>query len=527
MSKLELLIEKMSKSSPEAVNTLNNSSDNIVEYLHVETDIEKKYLETLEENKDNKCLVFLCGSSGDGKSAIINRHIKDYQKYYNFHVDATHSFSPDQSAIDALSYAFEEFQESSQSLVVGINIGIMINFINEVGYKFEQIQEAIQNFLNKNENSENIFFINFENYPKFYMENNDIKSPFIKNIFKRITQNTEDNPFQKAYKEDMDNQDLSIEHKNLQLLSNEYIQNNIINLLVISNLKYNQFLTSRSLLDFIYILLSSDSLLIDELFENKSNEIIENISKEDPTQIRSFEIDKFIIERENKQMDLEISSLIDHLNSILNMKIYEDPTAKTLLRTIYLVQGLDFENYYINEFCKYFKNKTLVEFLNLLKIHQKFEQSNMRKYSDIYKRITNAIFKYVNKNNPQYTNKKYLKTAHNNKFGTYGYLNLTHDSKRLQNLNHKLLHYFPIYLLANNTPINQININFNMLQMINQINDGYRPNKHERNAIIMFEELVEAVIDIANKSDMLLIDSEDKVMSLNKRDLDIEVNYEI
>lgn len=527
MSKLEFLIEKLSKSSPEAVNTLTSSSDNIVEYLHIETDIEKRYLELLEENRNKKSLIFLCGSSGDGKSAIINRHIHKYQSFYNFHVDATHSFSPDQSALDALSNAFKEFEQSDQSLVVGINIGIMINFINEVNDEFEQIQEAIQNFLNQKLSNENIFFINFEDYPKFYMEDNNIKSPFIKNIFKRITQKTEDNPFYNAYIEDIDNQNLLIEHKNLQLLSNEHIQNNIIHLLVISNLKYNQFLTSRSLLDFIYTLLSSNNLLIDELFQNKTNEIIENISKEDPTQIRSFEIDKFIIERENKQTDKETTNLINHLNNVLNMKIFNDTDAKTLIRTIYLIQGIEFDNYYINEFRKYFTNQTLIEFLNLLTVHQKFEQSNMRSYSDIYKRITNAIFKYVNKNNPQYTSKKYLKTSHNNKFSTYGYLNLSHDSQKLKNLDHKELHYFPLYLLANDKPIHQVNINFNMLQMINQINEGYRPNKHERNAIIMFEELVEAVIDIANKSNLLLIDSGDNVMSLNKGDLDIEVNYEI
>jgi len=348
MSQLELLIEKMSKSSPEAVNTLNSSNDTIVEYLHIETDIEKKYLQILNDNKENKCLIFLCGSSGDGKSAIINRHIHKYQSYYDFHVDATHSFSPNQSAIDALSNEFEKFENSNQSLVVGINIGIMINFINEVGYKFEKIQEAIQNFLNRNTSTENIFFINFEDYPKFYMEDNDIKSPFIKNILKKITQQTEDNPFYNAYLEDIDKQHLFIEHKNLQLLSSEHIQNNIIHLLVISNLKYNQFLTSKSLLDFIYTLLSSDNLLIDELFQNKTNDIIENISKEDPTQIRSFEIDKFIIERENKQADKELTNLINHLNSVLNMKIFDDTDAKTLIRTIYLIQGIEFENYYIN-----------------------------------------------------------------------------------------------------------------------------------------------------------------------------------
>lgn len=101
MSQLKILIEKLSKSSPEAVNTLNFDSS-LFEYLHVVTKVEEKYLETLESNLNKKCIIFLSGSSGDGKSAIINKYINKYDSNYNFHVDATHSFAPQQTSIQAL-----------------------------------------------------------------------------------------------------------------------------------------------------------------------------------------------------------------------------------------------------------------------------------------------------------------------------------------------------------------------------------------------------------------------------------------
>ena len=81
-------------------------------------------------DKEKKCLIFLCGSSGDGKSAIINKHLKKFDTYFDFHVDATHSFSPNQTAIQALSDSFQNYENGTKSLVVGINIGIMLNFIN-------------------------------------------------------------------------------------------------------------------------------------------------------------------------------------------------------------------------------------------------------------------------------------------------------------------------------------------------------------------------------------------------------------
>ena len=45
-------------------------------------------------------------------------------------------------------------------------------------------------------------------------------------------------------------------HQNFKLLSIEAIQNSIIELLITVNLKYDQFITTRSLLDFVYTLLS-------------------------------------------------------------------------------------------------------------------------------------------------------------------------------------------------------------------------------------------------------------------------------
>ncbi|MDD2653301.1 MAG: DNA phosphorothioation-dependent restriction protein DptF [Sulfurimonas sp.] len=139
MSQLKILIEKLSKSSPEAVNTLNFDSS-LFEYLHVVTKVEEKYLETLESNLNKKCIIFLSGSSGDGKSAIINKYISKYSPNYDFHVDATHSFAPKQTSIQALDDSFDKYKNDDKSLVVGINIGIMINYLYDGSETHSDIQ---------------------------------------------------------------------------------------------------------------------------------------------------------------------------------------------------------------------------------------------------------------------------------------------------------------------------------------------------------------------------------------------------
>ena len=107
MSQLIPLIDQLSKSSPQAVYTPKGISDfeptSIFDYLYIETPIERKYKELLGQVRDSKSIVFLCGSSGDGKSAIIGQNQKFFSKYFDAHIDATHSFRPDQTAIEVLS----------------------------------------------------------------------------------------------------------------------------------------------------------------------------------------------------------------------------------------------------------------------------------------------------------------------------------------------------------------------------------------------------------------------------------------
>jgi len=102
---MKTIIRKLSKSSPYAVVTSKNKKD-IFDYLHITTDIEKDYLDTLE-NLTEKKVVFLCGSSGDGKSAIITRYQKKFEDRCDFHLDATHSFSPKETAFERLDKVFD------------------------------------------------------------------------------------------------------------------------------------------------------------------------------------------------------------------------------------------------------------------------------------------------------------------------------------------------------------------------------------------------------------------------------------
>ncbi len=526
MSKLELLIEKLSKSAPEAVNTLNYKSKELLDYLYVETKIEKKYLEILNHNKNNKCLIFLSGSSGDGKSAIINKHYKKYKNNYNFHVDATHSFSPSQTAIEALSESFNDYSLNNKSLVVGINIGIMLNFIDKSIDGLENIQLAIKTFLESKENSENIFFINFEDYSKFDFVENKIQSDFIDKLLNKITNQSQENPFYNAYNEDKRNNNLSIIHQNYALLLNTTIQKSIINLLIIVYLKYDQFLTARSLLDFIYTLLKGPKLLINKLFEDNENEIIKNISKEDPIIDRNFKLDKFILERKSNKEDLELNSFIDAFNSKYTLSILDKKSAVTLIRTFYLFKSTNILNDYHLYFEDSFNSNYVFEFIKLLSIHSSYEERYKKDIKEFYKNVISAIYSYVNKNNPELNKKNYITLFSTSDFTTASYVEIEANWKDIKTSKLESFQSFPLYLKINEKKLT-IDVSLNMSIMFNLINDGYRPNKHDRNTIVIFEELIESIIEIAKTSDKLLISSKNKIFSFRKKEDEIEVNDEI
>ena len=148
--RLKKALGMLSKSSPYAVSTVGESIDaeleKIKQYLYVETDIERAFKEKLDSIGAHE-IVFLCGSSGDGKSEILTRYRKEYEGRVDFHLDATHSFKPDETAVETLDLIFSDFSGSDQPLVVGINIGMLGNYEREGDDEHNDIRSAIKCFL--------------------------------------------------------------------------------------------------------------------------------------------------------------------------------------------------------------------------------------------------------------------------------------------------------------------------------------------------------------------------------------------
>lgn len=129
---------------------------------------------------------FLCGSSGDGKSKILTRFSKYYKSIKDFHLDATHSFSLHQTAIQALDEKFSEFKENNRPLIIGVNIVMFGHYSRKGSNENYDIKTFIKVFLAGNQTSENNTFLDFESYTKFYFSDGEGRSSFAEPFLEKL-----------------------------------------------------------------------------------------------------------------------------------------------------------------------------------------------------------------------------------------------------------------------------------------------------------------------------------------------------
>lgn len=193
----------LSKSSPYAVSTeREQNQDYLAEYkryIYIKTDIEADFKKALLSAKPNQ-IIFLCGSSGDGKSEILTQYSQKHKVTHDFHLDATHSFNPSQTAIQALDQRFSEFKQSNKPLVVGINVGMLGNYAEEGSEEHSDIKKVVRVFLSRTLSKipEQYVFLDFEDYPKFTFDAEGSASDFAEQFLKRLTAQTLDNPDRKS-----------------------------------------------------------------------------------------------------------------------------------------------------------------------------------------------------------------------------------------------------------------------------------------------------------------------------------------
>ncbi|MUL03290.1 DNA phosphorothioation-dependent restriction protein DptF [Aliivibrio fischeri] len=507
--RLKEALSVMSKSSPYAVSTersgLNlNTLDEIKKYLYIDMPIAKEVEKQITSfSADKPEVLFLCGSSGDGKSELLTACKKKYSTRANFHLDATHSFDPRENAIQTLDKVFEEYLSQSKPLVVGINTGMLGNYAEEGSN--ETFKTVIKNYLEFGNDENGFYFIDFERYPKFVIDDSGYLSVFAEKLLKRLTAK-EDNLIRQIFDKDKlecSDRDSRRLQANYELLSLPAVQRTVIELLFKARLMQDQFVTARSLLDFIFMLIAGSGYLFDNLFSGGDNELANKVVEFDPVHLRTKKIDRFILANDLGLPDSEFEEFKSHLKELGIEKL---KTSHSYLRLFYILKNQDYANNYHESFFQDFSQSLIEEYINIYQKHRDYDNSDecrsvIRDFCN--KTLRTAIRKYNNRNAPNLRKGHYL-ISEKNGYQLVAKLDIKPDLKNVISPPFHQVSFFIASICVGNKSLT-IPVNINLLQLMKRIADGYRPNKHDKNTVVLLDELVEKISKIASQETTLHI----------------------
>ena len=367
-------------------------------YMHVDRPVQEQFVSILKEtyNTDHAELILLCGSVGDGKSHTLLYCRQKYPEMMgNFYVhnDSTDSLYVSEPASYTLRKVIEDFaddklDESKKKVILAINLGTLSNFLDaDTDNKFSRLKKYVENAAildekssedssENNEDTKYFHSVNFADYHLYELTGSGATSEYIKGLLNKITFKNEENIFYKSYCDTCKNcegHDKCPVCANYKLLSDQKIQDGIIQVLIECIVKNKLLISTRELLNMIYELLVNEkvwargsweprkipdkmkgveyceSLLPNALFEKRNNsEVLAVMSNVDPMRIRNENVDDFVVYYENMQdisqvfhKDLkECDYLLERVKGtdFSNPNAHREKTAvlKLFIRTLWL-----------------------------------------------------------------------------------------------------------------------------------------------------------------------------------------------
>lgn len=539
-------LSKLKDSSHESVEGYESLSE-FKQYLHVKREIQDELLNKLDEVKDKSTsqLVMLCGSVGDGKShllAYLNSSHPEIMGHFKIHNDATESFDPDKTAIDTLANVLKEFDNdhinnSNEKLILAINLGVLNNFM-ESDYAKEQYSELNMllketNIFDSDATSQNydkdpIHIISFSDYNLFELYEDHVYSEYLKKLFEKVTDKSKENPFYQAYLRDLVNEYNGPIRYNYELLMNEKVRDEINQLVINTIIKFKRIVSTRELLNFIYEIIVPPVINeysdIDEVYDymeeilpnliyttSERSPLLKIIAMHDPIHLRHEILDDFLIKL-NMANDLsvvikeyliecdETTAFIESigLNHISEFRGNEEMVINTIIRYSSIL-GIDDIKYI-------FARNSYREFIHYLYVYNTYDKSG---FKELFEKVKSAVFRW--KGSPK---KNYILIEELSNFNIAERIDLKPDLSNLQSPIGELGSRFKRDILLkfkvnNNEEIITLNIDYTLYTMITKLNRGYKPNKNDKEDLVIFREFIDELIKKGSSDEELLIEDID------------------
>lgn len=568
-------LSKLKESSKEAVEGLNTFSA-FKKYMHVNRDAQNELQDIIlaSDKSEKSQLILVCGSVGDGKSHIISyfkNKYPDVMGNFILHNDATESLEPNKTSMDTLNdvldnFSDEKIETSNEKIILAINLGTLNNFIDsEYGKRFTVLQKYVESkkILEKSiiENTfdldSNIQFINFSDYNLYTLKDGRVQSKYIKELINKVTNPSEVNDFYNSYKDNCSNcknKDKCPIKANYELISEENVQNAIVDLLVQCIIKNKIIISTRALLNFMYDLIIArsyidvnspmfkdkigklkndeyiNSLTPNIIFDHKELSFIFNaLSTLDPLNIRNEKVDDFIIKFNNSAELIEFfEEYIDYPKGYIE-KIYsvnfdelegrkiKPSLLKLFIRSYYLCGKGDL--FSLND-------KVYENFIKYLYFWNKGEKS---KLVSLYSEMKDGILKWNGEAEKNHINIFIGKNQV--KYKVSEELELKADASNLPiNKESELIKFLTEmeikYKGDNLDKSCGIDIDYSLYELLIRVGSGYRPNKKDKNHFIKFIEFINK-IECAGSQNSQLTFTEKNREENKKYRLEFDEEFEI
>ena len=576
--KKECLIQELSKlkeSSKEAVEGLNTFSK-FKTYMHVNRDVQDELQQIIlaADKEESAQLILVCGSVGDGKSHIIsyfkNKH-SDVMSNFTLHNDATESLEPNKTSMDTLNDVLDNFSDekigtSTEKLILAINLGTLNNFIDsEYGKRFTVLQKYVKSkkileksiIENRFDSSSNIQFINFSDYNLYTLKDGKVQSKYIKELINKITNPSEVNDFYNSYKENCSNcknKDKCPIKANYELISEDNVQNAIVDLLVQCIIKKKIIISTRALLNFMYDLIIArsyidvnspmfkdkigklkneeyiNSLTPNIIFDHKELSFIFNaLSTLDPLNVRNEKVDDFIIKFNNSTELIEFfdqyidypKGYIEKINNV-NFDELEGRRIKTNLLKLFI------RSYYLCGKGDLFSlNDEVYE--NFIKYLYFWNKGDKAKLIGLYGEIKDGILKWNGEAEKNHINIFVGKTQV--KYKVSEKLELKADTSSLPiNKDSELIKFLTemeIRYKGDNLDTScSIDIDYSLYDLLIRVGNGYRPNKKDKNNFIKFIEFINKIECAGSQNNQLTFTEKNREENKKYR-LEFDDEFEI
>lgn len=548
---LALELQKLRESSKHSVAFGNEYNfDKFKEYLHIEREVEIILKDKIIEcsKASGPKLLLVCGNVGDGKSHILSYLNKELKKeialFDKMHNDATEAHNPNEDSKQTLFKLLENFQDSlmdqaSEKIILAINLGTLSNFLEEYGDKFTTLLDYVNDkkildtdLLEDEQSTVSPFFnhVNFADYHMYSLTADGPISTNISSLLDKIVANDERNILYKAYLESKEltkgiNDPIVM---NFEFLINEKHRDTVSDLLIQAIVKHKEIISLRALLNFFFDLIVPiglpwesmglylnklkdiksenllDLIIPNYLFEHKElSSIFNKINLLDPCQRRYFKLDQEIINLVNSDKPKEIFERF--IGPDCDQGILE-PISDSNVSTKSLPKLLIRLNFFSNrENAQELSDPYYKEFMVNLYYFNKQEKKNTQ---NIYLLVMESARKWFG--DPKQDKKVVLDIGQKqSKYRVFKEFKLDPKPSFGAEQKKDVLVKFvqEITLFFNHADgIERLHLDFGLYKILNQIKEGYLPNKKDNSNYLSFLKSIKKLINHDSKEAGLDID---------------------